>query len=118
MNREIISVQTTRGRGRGSFPAATGVSGPDGRRFRSLAPSCAGFSAAVVIAFGWAALAAVPAAAQTDYYNIDSGRPVRIEDAYPVERYAFEAQVAPLRMERRDDGAYHWEFEPELGYGI
>src|SRR5687768_12500423 len=59
-----------------------------------------------------------PALAQTDYYNIDSGRPVQIEDAYPVERHAFEAQIAPLRMERRDDGAYHWEFEPELGYGI
>lgn len=59
-----------------------------------------------------------PAAAQTDYYNTDAGRPVRIEDAYPVERYAFEAQVAPLRMERGDAGGYHWEFEPELAYGI
>lgn len=61
---------------------------------------------------------AAPLAAQTDYYNTDAGRPVRIEDAYPVERYAFEAQVAPLRLERADDGAYHWEFEPELAYGI
>ena len=57
-------------------------------------------------------------AAQTDYYNTDAGRPVRIEDAYPVERYAFEAQVAPLRLERSDAGAYHWEIEPELAYGI
>ncbi|HEV2121378.1 MAG TPA: transporter [Chloroflexota bacterium] len=61
---------------------------------------------------------AAPLAAQTDYYNTDAGRPVRIEDAYPVERYAFEAQVAPLRLERTDAGAYHWEFEPELAYGI
>lgn len=30
------------------------------------------------------------AAAQTDYYNTDAGRPVHIEDAYPVERHAFE----------------------------
>lgn len=59
-----------------------------------------------------------PLAAQTDYYNTDAGRPVRVEDAYPVERFAFEAQVAPLRLERGDDGAYHWEFEPELAYGI
>ena len=57
-------------------------------------------------------------AAQTDYYNTDAGRPVRIEDAYPVERYAFEAQVAPLRLERADGGGYHWEIEPELAYGI
>ncbi|MGI9179077.1 MAG: hypothetical protein ACR2H9_00990, partial [Longimicrobiaceae bacterium] len=61
---------------------------------------------------------AVPLAAQTDYYNTDAGRPVRIEDAYPVERYAFEAQVAPLRLLRTDGGEYHWEIEPELAYGI
>ncbi|HUG39318.1 MAG TPA: hypothetical protein VMM12_02480 [Longimicrobiales bacterium] len=61
---------------------------------------------------------AAPLAAQTDYYNTDAGRPVRVQDAYPVERYAFEAQVAPLRMERSDGGAYHWEFEPELAYGL
>jgi hypothetical protein len=59
-----------------------------------------------------------PLAAQTDYYNTDSGRPVRIEDAYPVERYAFELQVAPLRLERSDGGVYTWEVEPELAYGI
>lgn len=62
--------------------------------------------------------AAAPAAAQTDYYNTDARRPVRVEDAYPVERYAFEAQVAPLRLERSDAGVYAWEFEPELAYGI
>ena len=58
------------------------------------------------------------ASAQTDYYNTDARRPVRIEDAFPVERYAFELQVAPLRLERSDDGGYHWEFEPELAYGL
>jgi hypothetical protein len=57
-------------------------------------------------------------AGQTDYYNTDASRPVVIEDAYPVERYAFEFQVAPLRMERSDAGAYHWEIEPEIAYGI
>lgn len=59
-----------------------------------------------------------PLAAQTDYYNTDAGRPVRIEDAYPTERYAFEAQLAPLRLERSDDGVYTWEVEPEIAYGI
>lgn len=61
---------------------------------------------------------AQPAAAQTDYYNTDAGRPVRIEDAYPVERYAFELQLAPVRLEREGGGAYHWEVAPELAYGI
>ena len=30
------------------------------------------------------------ARAQTDYYNTDAGRPVRIEDAYTLERRGFE----------------------------
>lgn len=70
------------------------------------------------VAFGIGSWAAAPLVAQTDYYNTDSGRPVWIEDAYPVERYAFELQVAPLRLERSDAGVYTWEFEPELAYGI
>lgn len=59
-----------------------------------------------------------PATAQTDYYNTDEGRPVRIEDAAAVERYAFELQLAPFRVERGRGGVYHWEIAPELAYGI
>ncbi len=58
------------------------------------------------------------AQAQTDYYNTDAGRPVRIEDAYPTERYAFELQLAPLRAERSVGGVYAWGIEPEVAYGI
>lgn len=61
---------------------------------------------------------AMPAGAQTDYYNTDARRPVRIEDAYAVERYAFELQLAPVRLERSDAATYTWEIEPELAYGI
>ena len=66
-----------------------------------------------------AALTAIPAAlgAQTDYYNTDAGRPIRIEDAYPVERRAFELQLAPLRLER-SRGVYTWGVEPEAAFGI
>ncbi|MSR35891.1 MAG: hypothetical protein EXR95_04485 [Gemmatimonadetes bacterium] len=66
------------------------------------------------------ALLGVPrvAHAQTDYYNTDSGRPITIEDAYPVERYGFELQLAPVRLERSSGGSYGWQFEPELAYGI
>lgn len=62
----------------------------------------------------------LPAAsnAQTDYYNTDKGRPITIEDAYATERYAFELQVAPLRLERSRGGLYRWGVEPELTYGI
>jgi len=56
--------------------------------------------------------------AQTDFYNTDGGRPITVEDAYATERYAFELQLAPLRLERANGGQYTWEVEPELAYGI
>ena len=68
------------------------------------------------------ALAAVTAAstasAQTDYYNTDAGRPLTIEDASATERYAFELQLAPIRLERSAGARYRWEAEPEIAYGI
>ncbi|MBY0490402.1 MAG: hypothetical protein K2R93_11220 [Gemmatimonadaceae bacterium] len=56
--------------------------------------------------------------AQTDYYNTDAGRPIRVEDAYAIERRALELQVAPLRLERPRAGAYRWGLEPELALGL
>lgn len=58
------------------------------------------------------------ATAQTDYFNTDAGRPIRVEDAYAIERRAFELQVAPLRLERTRGGAYRWGVEPELAIGL
>jgi hypothetical protein len=72
-------------------------------------------AAAAALAFG---APARPACAQTDYYNTDRGRPVQIEDAAPVERYAFELQLAPVRLEHENGGAYNWEIAPEIAYGI
>ena len=63
------------------------------------------------------AVAAPQAGAQTDYYNTDAGRPIRVEDAYPVERRAFELQLAPLRLER-SRGIYTWGVEPEVAFGL
>ena len=65
----------------------------------------------------WALAAAPAVRAQTDYYNTDAGRPIRVEDAYPVERRAFELQLAPLRLER-SRGAYSWGIEPEAAFGF
>lgn len=85
--------------------------------FLNAAPrrsTIAQFVAGVLFAF------AIPtaASAQTDYYNTDSRRPITIEDAYATERYAFELQLAPLRLERSRGGIYNWGVEPELAYGI
>jgi hypothetical protein len=84
---------------------------------RRTAPARAPRLASVV---GSAALllVAAPAAAQKDYYNLDKNRPVRIEDAYATERYAFEVKVSSLRLERERGGIYHWGIEPEIAYGI
>jgi hypothetical protein len=73
-----------------------------------------------LVALAFLPLLGVPSAgvAQKDYYNTDRNRPVRVEDAYPTERYALELKVAPLRLERETGGVYHWGLEPELAYGL
>ncbi len=72
----------------------------------------------IVVGTAFAMVLAAPVAAQTDYYNTDKGRPVRVEDAYPVERHAFELQIAPLKLEREAGGVYHWEVAPEVAWGV
>ena len=59
-----------------------------------------------------------PVAAQTDYFNLDAGRPLRVEDALVIERHAFEWQVAPLRFSRGRGGAGAFGVEPELAWGL
>ena len=71
-----------------------------------------------VVALALLVASARVADAQTDYYNTDRGRPVQVEDAYATERYAFEFKLAPVRLERARSGAYSWEIEPEIAYGI
>lgn len=80
-------------------------------RIQSLATALAG--AALTLA-----ATAHQAAAQTDYYNTDAGRPIQVEDAYAVERRAVELQVAPLRLERARGGTYQWGLEPKVALGL
>jgi hypothetical protein len=56
-------------------------------------------------------------AAQIDYRNLDDDRPVVTEDAYPVERYAFEF-LAPYQFEAESDGAQLHTTVPEAAYGL
>lgn len=56
------------------------------------------------------------ASAQLDYRNLEDDRPALIEDAYPIERYAFEL-LAPWRYSRDRHGNAH-TFTPEIEYGI
>jgi hypothetical protein len=79
---------------------------------RGTAARCAslGVIALLVLAGG--------ANAQTDFYNTSVGRPLRIEDATPVEYRAVEIDVAPLRFERGRGGIRRWSFHPEAAVGI
>jgi hypothetical protein len=65
---------------------------------------------------GLAAMVATRASAQIDYRNLDDDRPVAVEDAYPLERYAFE-WLGAYRFARLGEGSQHL-FVPELAYGI
>ena len=67
---------------------------------------------------GWLCLSHIaPARAQIDYRNLDDDRPVVTEDAYPVERYAFEL-LAPYRYEAEAGGARLHTAVPEAAYGV
>jgi hypothetical protein len=55
--------------------------------------------------------------AQTGYYNLDAGRPTRVEDAIPTELREIELQFLPVRAERVGDGTERIRFEPKIAYG-
>lgn len=55
--------------------------------------------------------------AQSDYRNLDPGRPIRIEDAQPLEFRAFEFQFGPRYSLHPDEGD-EFSFEPELKWGF
>jgi hypothetical protein len=69
---------------------------------------------AVVLSVG---LTVRPSDAQIDYRNLDDDRPVRVEDAYPVERYAFEFLI-PYSLERERGGGFVHASVLELAYGV
>lgn len=75
------------------------------------------FACALVVACTWLVLLPSRAVAQTDYFNTDGGRPLRIEDATAVEWRAIELQLAPFSLERAG-GRWQPSLEPELAFGI
>jgi hypothetical protein len=87
---------------------------------RRASKGARGWRTVLIPAF-WAApalaLTASAGAGQTDYYNLDKSRPLRVEDAYATERYAFELQVAPLTLSG-GSGVLHYAPSLELKYGI
>ena len=74
----------------------------------------AGIACAMLLAF-----VATPATAlsQTDYRNLDDGRPVLTEDAFVVDLHAFEF-LAPLAFDADVSGTKRYLTQPELEYGV
>ena len=58
------------------------------------------------------------AGAQTQYYNLDAGRPGRVEDAEVTARYSLGIDLAPLSVERLSGGTTRLRAEPKLTYGV
>jgi hypothetical protein len=57
-------------------------------------------------------------AAQTDFYNLDKDRPLRVEDAYATKRYAWEWKAAPLTLSQLRDGTVRYQPSLELKHGL
>ena len=62
--------------------------------------------------------AAVPTAYAQGYYNLDAGRPARVEDALPTPRYELDLQLPSLRFETLSSGVHRWRIEPKLTFGV
>jgi hypothetical protein len=63
-------------------------------------------------------LAAGPLAAQTEYHELESGRPAIVEDAFATPRQAIELQLAPVTLEQFGAGLTRVTLEPAVSYGI
>jgi hypothetical protein len=64
------------------------------------------------------AVVVTSARAQDEYRNLESGRPLRIADATPTERYALDLDLTTIRVERLSFGRYRLQYEPRLAYGV
>lgn len=69
-------------------------------------------------ACGLGVLLAIPAQAQSEYRNLEAGRPIRMSDATPTERYALDLDLTTFRVERLSLGRYRLQYEPRIAYGI
>jgi hypothetical protein len=55
---------------------------------------------------------------QTDFYNLDKDRPLRVEDAYAAKRHAFEFQASPFTLSQDRAGVLRYQPSMELKHGL
>jgi hypothetical protein len=58
------------------------------------------------------------ASGQTQYFNLDAGKPGRVEDAEVAARYSLGVDLAPFQLERLTDGTFRIRGEPKVSYGV
>jgi hypothetical protein len=61
---------------------------------------------------------AAPLSGLTDFYNLDHGRPIRVEDAYTTKQGAFELQLSPVSLAQDQGGSLRYSPSLELKYGL
>jgi hypothetical protein len=57
-------------------------------------------------------------AGQSHYYNLDGGRPTRVEDAEATALYSVDVDLAPFSVERLSGGTMRYRAEPKASYGV
>ena len=72
------------------------------------------YAIALLVACG----ASASAGAQSEYRNIEGGRPVRVSDATPTELHALDLDLTTVRVDRLSFGRYRAQIEPRISYGI
>ena len=58
------------------------------------------------------------ALAAQEYYNLDAGRPTRLEDATPTDREELDIQMPALRLDQVENGPRVWRADSKLSYGL
>ncbi|HUQ19903.1 MAG TPA: hypothetical protein VM099_09850 [Gemmatimonadaceae bacterium] len=72
------------------------------------------------LAFGAALVTAISTRGitQSEYRNMEGGRPVRVSDASPTELHGLDLDLTTVRVDKLSFGRYRLQVEPRLSYGI
>jgi hypothetical protein len=53
-----------------------------------------------------------------EYYNLDAGRPTRLEDAMPAARQELDIQMPAFRLDQVENGPRLWRADSKISYGL
>ena len=76
-----------------------------------------GATLAATLLMAWLGTVPRTLAAQ-EYYNLDAGRPTRLEDATPTPRHELDIQMPALRLDKVANGPKLWRADSKFSYGL